>query len=232
MRRTLGSALAGAAVLAFVSATAAPASAQPAGQSSPAPSSAEQSVDAACPDVQIVFARGTAEFPGLGIVGSPFVSRLISALPGKTVESYAVNYRASFDQSNAGAGGTDMTRKVTEVAARCGDTKFVLGGYSQGASATAAALGVPTRFGTGEVIPETLASRIAAVVTFGDPLGSRGQSIEDESALYGDRARAYCTVGDPVCGPGRNFLAHLAYPFNSTMPDAVTFAASKVLGTV
>lgn len=193
-----------------------------------APASAQPAADA-CPDVQVVFARGSGEFPGLGIVGSPFVSKLKAALPGTTVDGYAVQYGASLNQKTAPDGATDMTNKVVEVAARCADTTFVLGGYSQGASATAIALGVPTNYGVGEVIPEELAPRVAAVVTFGDPLGLREGSIEAQSILYGDRARTYCTVGDPVCGAGFNFLAHLAYPINSTIPDAVTFSAAKVL---
>lgn len=182
-----------------------------------------------CADVQIVFARGSGEIPGLGIVGGPFSTRLTAALPGQTVETYAVNYGANWNQRTAPEGAADITRKVVEVAARCLDTVFVLGGYSQGASATAIALGVPTSFGVGDVIPEQLASRVAAVVTFGDPLGLREETIEAQSILYGDRARTYCTVGDPVCGGGLNLLAHLAYPVNSTVPDAVTFASAKVL---
>lgn len=181
-----------------------------------------------CPTVQLVFARGSGELPGLGIVGAPFSNQLRTALPEDTVETYAVQYDANWNQKTATDGATDITRKVVEVAARCSDTKFVLGGYSQGASATAIALGVPTRFGTGEVIPEALAPRIAAVVTFGDPLGSRNQSIEAGSALYGDRARTFCTVGDPVCGGGLNIFAHIAYTLNSTIPDAVNFTKSTL----
>lgn len=203
---------------------AAPAAAQP---QPVQPEAAPQS--AACPDVQVVFARGSGESPGLGIVGRPFSSKLKAALPGKTVESYAVNYGASWNQKTAPEGGTDITRKVVEVAARCADTTFVLGGYSQGASATAIALGVPTNHGVGEVIPDALAPRIAAVVTFGDPLGLRKETIEDQSVLFGDRAKAFCTIGDPVCSSGHNVFAHLAYVVNSSIPDAVTFATSKVL---
>nr|WP_296780084.1 cutinase family protein [Rhodococcus sp. (in: high G+C Gram-positive bacteria)] len=192
-----------------------------------APAAAQPS--SSCPDVQVIFTRGSGELPGFGIVGAPFVKQLTAALPGKNVEAYAVQYGADWNQKTAPEGATDIARTIADVAARCSDTEFVLGGYSQGASATAIALGVPTRFGSGEVIPEALAPRIAAVVTFGDPLGSRNQSIEAGSALYGDRAKAFCTVGDPVCGGGLNIFAHIAYTTNSTIPDAVTFASSKVL---
>ena len=69
---------------------------------------------------------------------------------------------------------------------------------------------------------------MAAVVTFGDPLGLREETIEGQSILYGDRAVTFCNMGDPVCDAGVNVLAHLAYPFNNTVPDAATFAAAKV----
>lgn len=207
-------------------AAAAPAAAPPAAPAPAAPAPAA----AACPDVQIVFARGSVELPGLGIVGTPFTEKLTAALPGKSVESYAVDYQAAISQQSAGAGGTDIARKVVEVAARCADTEFVLGGYSQGATATAIALGVPTQLGgVGEVIPTELAPRVKAIVTFGDPLGLENKTISGESPLYGDRARAYCTDGDPVCGGGLNLLAHLAYVVNSTIPQAVEFASQKVL---
>ncbi|WP_072802784.1 cutinase family protein [Rhodococcoides yunnanense] len=197
----------------------------------PAAGAAPADTAAACPDVQLVFARGSGEVPGLGIVGDPLATKLKAALPSKTVDTYAVDYDANWSQKTAPDGATDITRVVTEISARCSDTTFVLGGYSQGASATAIALGVPTDFGVGEVVPEALAPRIAAVVTFGDPLGMRKQTIEQESALYGDRAKTYCTDGDPVCGAGVNVLAHLSYVVNSSIPDAVTFASSKVLAS-
>ncbi len=190
------------------------------------PASAQAHED--CPDVQIVFARGSGELPGLGLVGTPFSSALAAALPDKTIGSYAVQYGANWNQRTAPDGANDITRAVTDIAARCSDTTFVLGGYSQGASATAIALGVPTAYGVGGVVPEELAPRIAAVVTFGDPLGLRESTIEDQSILYGDRAQTYCTVGDPVCGAGVNLLAHLSYPVNSSIPDAVTFTSAKV----
>ena len=191
-----------------------------------APASAQPALD--CPDVQLVFARGSGELPGLGIVGDPFSTALTAALPGQSVETYAVQYGADWNQRTAPDGAADITRTVTDIAARCSDTTFVLGGSSQGASATAIALDVPTNFGVADTIPEELAPRVAAVVTFGDPLGLREETIEGQSILYGDRAVTFCNMGDPVCDAGVNVLAHLAYPFNNTVPDAATFAAAKV----
>ncbi|KAG2840843.1 hypothetical protein PC116_g3391 [Phytophthora cactorum] len=92
--------------------------------------------NAQCPDVHIVFARGSGEMPGFGILGQPLVSGIAANLPGMSVSAYAVNYRAAYDQTSAGPGATDMTNHVVSVAQACPNTVFVLGGYSQGASVT------------------------------------------------------------------------------------------------
>ncbi|WP_369806807.1 MULTISPECIES: cutinase family protein [Amycolatopsis] len=59
---------------------------------------------AACADLEIVFARGSGEVPGLGITGTPLVSDVKSALPSASVSSYAVDYAASYDQTSAAIG--------------------------------------------------------------------------------------------------------------------------------
>ena len=125
---------------------------------------------ASCSTVEVIFARGSGELPGLGIVGQPFVTAIRSGLAGQSVSSYAVNYAAALDQSSAGAGATDMTNRVRSVAAQCPNTSFVLGGYSQGASVTDISIGIRTMLGTGQTIPANLSSRVKAVVVFGNPL--------------------------------------------------------------
>ncbi|MDQ1033785.1 hypothetical protein QFZ75_000201 [Streptomyces sp. V3I8] len=61
---------------------------------------------APCSDVEVVFARGTGEAPGLGITGAPLVRNIKSGLSGKTVTSHAVDYAANFSQTSAGPGAT------------------------------------------------------------------------------------------------------------------------------
>ena len=56
---------------------------------------------APCPDVEVVFARGTFEPPGVGGTGQAFVDSLRAKSGGKTVEAYAVNYPASLDFATA-----------------------------------------------------------------------------------------------------------------------------------
>ncbi|ALV38068.1 cutinase family protein [Streptomyces sp. CdTB01] len=183
---------------------------------------------APCPDVEVVFARGTGEAPGLGITGTPLVNGLKSALPGKTVSSYAVDYAANFSQTSAGPGATDMTDRVKTIASDCPATAFVLGGYSQGGSVTDIALGIPTRLGTGRTIPPQLADRVRAVVVFGNPLRLSGRTIASASDLYGAKAKEFCNTGDPVCGNGRNSAAHLTYHLNGSVEQGARFAAGKI----
>ena len=50
-----------------------------------------------CPDVEVVFARGTYEPPGVGGVGQAFVDSLRSQAGGRSVGVYGVDYAASGD---------------------------------------------------------------------------------------------------------------------------------------
>jgi cutinase len=183
-----------------------------------------------CSDVQLVFARGTGEPQGLGIVGRPLAQALAGELPGRSVSSFAVVYEAASNQRSAGPGATDMSRHIAAVAADCPQTRFVIGGYSQGASVTDIAIGIRGAGTAGETIPENLNDRVAAVVVFGNPLGLRGRTIAQSSPAFGPKAKEFCNTGDPVCGGGNNFAAHLAYPRNGSVQQAAEFAAGKING--
>ncbi|WP_432993892.1 cutinase family protein [Dactylosporangium sp. CA-233914] len=186
-----------------------------------------------CADVEIVFARGTGDLPGLGVLGTPLVSAIRSALPGRTVNAYGVNYAAEASQASAGPGATDMSRHVNAVAAACPGTKFVIGGYSQGATVTDIAIGIPFGTTTGETIPAGLASRVSAVVVFGNPLGILHQTIAQRSSVYGPKTKEFCNAGDAICGSaaGGNALAHLQYMSNGSVQQAAQFVAGKLAGS-
>eukprot|EP00644_Phytophthora_capsici_P015076 jgi/Phyca11/537009/estExt2_fgenesh1_pg.C_PHYCAscaffold_710020 len=183
-------------------------------------------VNAQCSDVHVVFARGSGELPGLGTAGQPLVSAIASNLPGMSVSSYAVTYLAAYDQTSAGPGAADMTNHVTTVAQQCPNTVFVLGGYSQGASVTDISIGIKTMLGVAPSIPESLAPRIKAVVTFGNPLKLFGQTIASSSPTYGPKAIEFCNTGDPVCAAGFNMMAHLMYPTDGSVTTAAQRAAA------
>ncbi|KAG2519389.1 hypothetical protein BBO99_00008139 [Phytophthora kernoviae] len=187
-------------------------------------------INAECSDVHVVFARGSGEAAGFGICGEPLVSGITSNLAGMSVSSYAVGYLASMDQTSAGPGATDMTNHVVSVAQECPNTVFVLGGYSQGASVTDISIGIKTTLGSGKTIPDTLSSRIKAIVTFGNPLKMMGQTIESASSTYGSKAIEFCNMGDPVCGAGFNTMAHLTYPTDGSVTSAAKKAAALVKG--
>ena len=87
-----------------------------------------------CPDVEVVFARGTAEPAGVGSVGQGFVDALRAEVPNRTVSVYAVNYPASYDFLKAADGANDASAHVQATAAACPNTSIVLGGFSQGAA--------------------------------------------------------------------------------------------------
>jgi cutinase len=183
-----------------------------------------------CADVEVVFARGTGDLPGLGVLGTPLVSAIRSALPGRTVNAYGVNYAADASQASAGPGATDMSRHVRTVAAACPGTKFVIGGYSQGATVTDIAIGIQFGTSTGEAIPAGLAPRVAAAVVFGNPLGIMHQTITQRSPVYGPKTKEFCSQGDPICGNGANSMAHLQYMTDGSVQQAAQFVAGKVTG--
>ncbi|MEB3063000.1 cutinase family protein [Mycolicibacter sp. MYC101] len=177
-----------------------------------------------CPDVEVVFARGTNDSPGLGRVGDAFVG----ALRGRTsrsVGAYAVNYPASYDFGRSADGANDASGHVMWMVENCPGTRLVLGGYSQGAAIIdiIAAAPVPG-FGFTAPLPPEAADHVAAVAVFGNPSNKFGQPLTNSPA-YGFKTIDLCTDGDPVCSPGRNFSAHSSYT-----PGMTNQAASFVAG--
>src|ERR1700709_1767699 len=87
---------------------------------------------AACPDVEVIFARGRLEPVGAGQIGNAFVSALRQK-SRKNVNLYSVVYPAD---TQLDGGANDMSRRVQSTAANCPNTRIVLGGYSLGAGVT------------------------------------------------------------------------------------------------
>lgn len=181
-----------------------------------------------CPDVEIVFARGTNQPPGLGRVGEPFAQAVAAGVPGRRVDTYGVDYPADAGQHIA-PGVTDTIRHVTAMAARCPTTSIVLGGYSQGALVVSAVIGATTSTTPTEVLPPTLIPRIAAVVVFGNPLGARSETIETTDTPFRVQSLDYCNLGDPVCGgrgpyPG----SHRGYPDDGGTARGASFVVGHL----
>jgi cutinase len=85
---------------------------------------------AACPDVEVIFARGRPEPPGVGAVGDALVNSLRAQVPG-SIGVCGVNYPAHVD---AGSGANDIGNHARAIASGCRTTRMVIGGYSLGPS--------------------------------------------------------------------------------------------------
>jgi cutinase len=196
-----------------------------------------------CPSIEVVFARGTNEAPGVGATGQAFVDALNARMPGKTVDVYAVNYPASLDFGRAADGIVDASNKIATIAASCPTTKIVLGGYSQGAAVAAYTTTdtVPAGFalpaGITGPMSSAIAPHIAAVVLFGTP-DTWLLNLVDHNAppitigqLYTAKTLQLCAAGDPVCFPGGlNRVAHSSYKDNGMADQAADFAARQLSG--
>jgi cutinase len=194
-----------------------------------------------CSDVEIVFARGTNEAPGVGDTGQAFVGALEAQLSGQTVDVYGVNYPASLSFSDAALGVVDATDRVESIAASCPNTKIVLGGYSQGAAVAGYTVtdAVPSGYslppGITGPMPASVAGHIAAVVLFGTPqpyvLGLLDHSAPPIAvgAAYTAKTLQLCDEGDPICSPGGlDRAAHSAYATNGSAEQAAQFVANHL----
>jgi cutinase len=182
-----------------------------------------------CPDVEVVFARGTGEPPGLGHVGDAFVSSLRSRVGGKSVGAYPVNYPATRNFLAAGDGANDTSAHVQYMAGACPNTRLVLGGYSQGAAVMDIVTAVPVGGLTfGNPLPPELAYNVAAVAVFGNPSNRVGGPLTTLSPLYGNRAIDLCNGNDPICSSGRDVSAHSLYVQSGMASQAASFVAGLV----
>ena len=179
-----------------------------------------------CPAVQVIYARGTNEPPGLGFVGQAFTDSLSAQLPGRSVAVYAVDYPASDDYLRSAAVGADDARaQIQGTVANCPATKLVLGGYSQGASVT--------ELTTGQLPPQ-VADHVAAIALFGSPSSdfskmlAGGATLPTVSPAYGPKTIDLCIPDDPICSAGANMMAHVSYVPAGMTNEAATFAATKV----
>jgi cutinase len=185
-----------------------------------------------CPDVEVIFARGTNEPPGLGKVGDAFVDSLRQQTGGLNIDTYGVNYAASKLQLHGGDGANDTINRVKQAVAKCPNTKIVLGGYSQGASVMDIVAGVPIGgISWGSSLPPELASHVVALATFGDVADRAGGSLPTQSAMFGSKAIDLCNPNDPIChaGPGNDWEGHTEGYVPVYTTQAAAFVASKLL---
>ena len=166
---------------------------------------------AACPGAEVVFARGRDEPPGLGAVGDAFVN----SLRGKTrmpVGAYGVNYPANI---SVDSGANDMAGHVQFMAGSCPNTREVLGGYSLGAEVADVAT-------WGRIAPG-MDQHVAAVALFGN--GTRSVA-----PAYAGKTIDQCAQGDPICGKGLVWSAHLqpSYIGSGLVDQAASMVAARL----
>ena len=203
-----------------------------------------------CPDIEIVFARGTSEAPGVGGIGQAFVDSLRSQVGGREVAVYPVNYPAASDFNDriqfartVVDGIRDAGLHVESMAANCPNTRMVLGGYSQGAVVsgyvTAAVIpeGIPPEFRPfiPNPMPPEVANHVAAVVLFGKPsaqfMSSIGAPPVVIGPLYAPKTLDLCIPDDTICNgapAGGPSIGHALYAVNGMTNEGAAYAAGRL----
>lgn len=211
------------------------------------PSAVAQPPAPACPDVEVVFARGTGEAPGVGGVGQGFVDAVRAQAAPRTVGVYAVNYPAgnNFADREVFAGTVidgirDAGNRLQTMSVNCPNTKLVLGGFSQGAvvsgfttSATVPS-SVPAAVAPAPLPPE-VADHVAAVVLFGTPSGpfleKYGAPAITIGPAYADKTLQLCEPGDTICNganDGGPNVAHALYGINGMVNQGASYAVGRL----
>lgn len=190
---------------------------------------AAEAAAAPCPDVEVVYARGTETTPPVDPVGQAFITALSAKLPGRSVAVYGVNYPASLDLAGSAAkGAADAWVHVVNQAAACPTTKMVLSGYSQGAGVMDLIISEKALpWAANTPMPSSVEGHIAAIAVFGNPLRRlAGIGLTSMSKTYAARTIDLCASGDPICSTGSDLTAHGKY--GDLIAQAATFTATRV----
>ena len=183
-----------------------------------------------CPDIEVIFARGTDDTPGLGTIGSAFVNALSGKVGGRSVGSYAVSYPADYDFLAAADGANDASAHVQYMMGACPNTKLVLGGYSQGAAVMDVIAAVPIpAIGFTNPLPPNAPDFVSAIAVFGNPSAKLGLPLT-MSPTWGGRSIDLCNGGDPICQTdGESVAAHRSPSYTGGFVNtAADFVASRV----
>ncbi|WP_375488015.1 cutinase family protein [uncultured Mycobacterium sp.] len=194
-----------------------------------------------CPDVQVVFARGTDDPPGVGPTGQAFIDALRPQVGAKSLDVYPVNYPATYDFTNAGKEGIrDASAHVVSMTHDCPNSKMVLGGFSSGAAVmgfvTSAAVpaGIDPESVPKPMDPE-VANHVSSVVLYALPsdkmMNFFGAPPVVIGPLYQAKTITVCAPEDPICSDGGSFEVHKTYSTNGPIIDqGAAFAASRLGG--
>lgn len=197
----------------------------------PLPTSPLPVASAACPDAEVVFARGREEPPGVGLIGQSFITALRAKVPQMTIGSYGVNYPANTEVDIA---ANDMSAHAQSMAASCPNTKLVLGGYSLGAAAADVVVAVNRPgFGFTNPLPPAVDRHVAAVALFGNGTQRVLGPAPDFSPAFAGKTIDLCAPNDPICTrsfQNLQWAAHLqpSYIDSGLINKAANFVAAKL----
>lgn len=222
-----------------------------------------------CPDLKIIFARGSGSDRGASADYVEFKNRIGEKISdtGLAYEFIDLDYPAvgvgidnlkvtagaligSGDAYEFGASVDDGVQKLVEIVNNgCSSTKYVIGGYSQGAMVISKSL------------PKLDAEKIIYAATFGDPklylpegeglmpAACRGDNLSDyrmyvpdckaykgllgayipyEPASYEGKLGTWCNRRDIFCSSYLNVNEHLGYVSGNLYGDASRVIASKI----
>ena len=197
-----------------------------------------------CTPYLVVTARGTGE-PNKGQLLSPVARAIRDAFPDQ-VKTLNLKYPASTDVNEGGTYAARLLLDTLNVQAdACPTQRFVLLGYSQGALVIGDVLSSPEGRlvgGTVGQLSDEAAVRIIAVVLYGNPRFSGGESYDvgtfDETiggilprtpgslAPFAERIRDYCVAKDFICQSSLDLdeKGHVAYFKNGMQQEGADFA--------
>lgn len=225
---------------------------------------------AGCPDLRVVFARGSGGELNVDKNFQAFKSAIETKLAttslsydfidldypavGVGIDNLMVTLGALFGAGESYTFGRSVANGAQKLinmvnGGTCPRTKYVIGGYSQGAIVVSKSL------------PKLNASRIIYAATFGDPklylpegeglfpAACRGQNLSDyrmyvpdcqtyqgllggyipyEPMAYAGKLGTWCNKHDFFCSPFRNMSKHTAYVSDSLYEDASRVIFDKV----
>jgi hypothetical protein len=159
------------------------------------------------------------------------------------VATYGLPYEATSDWVASAQEGIDLLAKhLASQSTECPAQKFVLLGYSQGSWVIGDAL-AGGGGGVAPAVSSTLGDKVAAIVLYGDPRFTSGESYNVGTAkagvsgiiprevgglkAYATRIRSYCYSDDTICQNGTSGDGHIQY-FTHETADATKFVLSKL----
>ncbi|PVI01787.1 carbohydrate esterase family 5 protein [Periconia macrospinosa] len=174
-----------------------------------------------CREITLIYARGTTQDGNVGDAqseGPTFFNALASVLGGTSrLAVQGVDYAANvlgFLLGGDPNGVTKMKDLVNQAATQCPSTKIVMSGYSQGAQVAQKAA---------RDLSSTVAARVNAVLTFGDP----NRDDPDYGRIPLDKTLIICHDGDNICEGGIVISAeHRNYEIDAW--NAAAWVSTKV----